>query len=138
MDKLEGDLRRHVRGDGIVVARQGDVLNIVIPNSQLFAESGAVNGDDVLDPLSAILRAYSHTTLIIGGFTDTTGTPEKNLAISQKRAQLIAGALAHGGVAANRIAAQGFGEKRLRIATGDDKNEPRNRRIEIIIKPKPG
>jgi len=92
----------------------------------------------VLEPLGAILRGYAHTAIAVNGYTDTSGTADKNLALSQKRARSIADALAHEGVAAGRIAAQGFGASHLRVMTGDGKKEPRNRRVEILIKPQPG
>ena len=138
MDSLETDLRRHVHGSGIVVARQGDALTVVIPNADLFSADGGVLGDDVLEPLGAILRGYVHSAVQVNGFTDTSGSPEQNLAVSQKRAQAIASALAHEGVPPTRLAAQGFGETRLRVSTGDNKKEPRNRRIELVIKARPG
>jgi outer membrane protein OmpA-like peptidoglycan-associated protein len=59
------------------------------------------------------------------------------LAISQKRARTVAVALVHEGVAAQRVTAQGFGEEHLRIATGDGRKEPRNRRIEFMLKASP-
>ena len=136
MDGLEMQLRHHLRG--VLVARQGDNLTVVIPNAALFAEDGGVAGDDVLEPLGAILRGYSHAFVQVNGFTDTSGTPEQNLALSQKRAQAIAVALAHEGVPPQRLSSQGFGETHLRIATGDNKKEPRNRRIELVIRPRPG
>ncbi len=138
MDALESDLRHHVHGEGIVVARQGNAINIVIPNSQIFSDDGGVSGDDVLEPLGAILKNYGHVAVAVGGYTDTAGTPDKNLAVSEKRARLIADALAHEGVAAQRISAQGFGQTHLRFSTGDNKKEPRNRRIEILLKARPG
>ena len=138
MDSLESDLRRHVHGSGIVVARQGDNLTVIIPNGDLFTADGGVAGDDVLEPLGAILRGYVHTAVLVNGFTDTSGTPQQNLAVSQKRASAIAGALAHEGVSAARLSAQGFGESHLRVATGDNKKEPRNRRIELLIRATPG
>jgi outer membrane protein OmpA-like peptidoglycan-associated protein len=136
MDSLEMQLRRHLRG--VLVARQGDVINLVIPNTALFTQDGGISGDDLLEPLGAILRGYPHVFVAVNGFTDTAGAPDQNLAVSQKRAKLIADALAHEGVPPARISAQGFGETHLRVATGDDKKEPRNRRIEIVLKAKPG
>ena len=136
MDGLETALRRHLRG--ILVARQGDNLTVVIPNTSLFASDGGVSGDDVLEPLAAALNAYPRTTVAVNGFTDTAGTPEQNLALSQKRAREIADALAHEGVAPQRLSSQGFGETHLRVATGDGKKEPRNRRIELVIRARPG
>jgi outer membrane protein OmpA-like peptidoglycan-associated protein len=137
MDALESDLRRHVHGKGISVVRIGDDIAVVVRNDRLFAASGTLGGDDVLEPLGAILDGYVHTAVWVNGFTDTAGTPDTNLAISQKRARTIADALVHEGVAAQRITAQGFGEDHLRIATGDGKKEPRNRRIEIVLKANP-
>jgi outer membrane protein OmpA-like peptidoglycan-associated protein len=138
MDSLETDLRRHVHGAGIVVARQGDAVTVVIPNADLFSGDGGISGDDVLEPLGAVLKGYVHTAVQVSGFTDTSGTPEQNLAVSQKRAGLIAAALAHEGVPQARLTAQGFGETHLRFATGDNKKDPRNRRIEILLRARPG
>ena len=136
MDGLETELRRHLHG--VVVARQGENINLVIANALLFSEDGGVAGDDVLEPLGAILKSYDHTIVQVNGYTDTSGSPQSNLTVSQKRARLIADALAHEGVSPARLSSQGFGETRLRIATGDNKDEPRNRRVEILIRARPG
>jgi len=138
MDSLETELRRHVHGDGIIVARMGDDITIIVRNDKLFASDGTLDGDDILEPLGAVLGSHVHTTVAVSGFTDTVGAPEQNLALSQRRAKLIAAALAHEGVAPQRLTAQGLGETHLRVATGDDKKEPRNRRIEILLKARPG
>jgi outer membrane protein OmpA-like peptidoglycan-associated protein len=138
MDALEADLRRHVHGKGISVARQGDDITVVVRNDRLFTSQGMLAGDDVLEPLGAVLDGYVHTRVTVTGFTDTSGTPDQNLEVSQKRARQVADALAHEGVAAERINSQGLGESRLRIVTGDNKKEPRNRRIEIFVKARPG
>jgi outer membrane protein OmpA-like peptidoglycan-associated protein len=138
MDALEMDLRRHVHARGIVTARRGNEINITIENSLLFTDDGGISGDDVLEPLAALLRGYAHTAITVNGYTDTAGAPVQNLALSQKRARAIADALAHEGVPAGRISSQGFGETHLRVMTGDSRKEPRNRRIEILIKALPG
>jgi outer membrane protein OmpA-like peptidoglycan-associated protein len=136
MDGLETELRRHLHG--VVVARQGENINLVISNALLFSEDGGLKGDDVLEPLAAILKSYDRTVVQVSGYTDTSGSPQSNLAVSQKRARSIADALAHEGVSAARLSSQGFGETHLRVATGDNKDEPRNRRIEILINARPG
>lgn len=136
MDALETDLRRHVHG--AVISRQGNNINLVITNDKLFSGDGGINGDDLLEPLGAVLRGYVHTSVTVSGFTDTSGTPERNMEVSQKRASAVAAVLAHEGVQTDRLSSQGFGETHLRINTGDDKKEPRNRRIEILLKARPG
>jgi len=138
MDGLETELRQHVHGDGIIITRMGDDVTVVLRNDILFGRGGVMNADDVLEPLGAVLGAYVHTSVAVGGYTDTVGTPEQNMAISAKRAKLIADGLAHEGVAPQRITSQGYGATHLRVATGDGKAEPRNRRIEILLKAKPG
>ena len=138
MDQLESDLRHHVRGPGIVVARQGNNINVVIPNTALFSEDGGVSGDDVLEPMGAILRNYGHTTIQVNGYTDQSGTPDQELAVSTNHARLIADALAHEGVGGQRITSEGLGRAHPRIAIGAHRNEPRNRRVEILIRARPG
>jgi outer membrane protein OmpA-like peptidoglycan-associated protein len=95
MDALEADLRRHVHGKGISVARQGDDITVVVRNDRLFTSQGMLAGDDVLEPLGAVLDGYVHTRVTVTGFTDTSGTPDQNLEVSQKRSRQVADALAH-------------------------------------------
>jgi outer membrane protein OmpA-like peptidoglycan-associated protein len=136
MDSLEMALRRYLHG--VVVARQGDSITVVIPNTAVFTPEGEVMTGGVRDPLAAILRGYPHAVLQVGAFTDTWGPAGRNLALSTQRAHAFADALVRDGIAPARVSAQGFGETHLRLATADDKKEPRNRRIEILIKARPG
>ncbi|MGC9953535.1 MAG: OmpA family protein [Rhizomicrobium sp.] len=139
MDALERDLRLRLRGSGIAVARRGDDMLLTFPNTRLFAsESLSPSGQGVLGSVAQVLRRYDHTQVQVNSYTDTSGSPEQNLAVSQKRAALVGDALARSGIAAARIEAHGFGEANLKVATGDHVNEPRNRRIELRITARPG
>jgi outer membrane protein OmpA-like peptidoglycan-associated protein len=71
-------------------------------------------------------------TLYIAGHTDTVGSAKYNLGLSQKRAQAIAGWFRKNGLTLP-IAYEGFGEQALRIATPDNTDEPRNRRVDYIL-----
>ncbi len=136
MDGLERDLRKNLHGT--LVARRGDVIVLTFGTDVLFGKGVDLNGDgrDRLDTLGDVLRHYDRTLIQIGGHTDTSGSPERNLKVSQRRAEAVAAAFR--GVDARRIQATGFGETQLKIATGDNKAEPRNRRVEIRIIPHPG
>jgi outer membrane protein OmpA-like peptidoglycan-associated protein len=138
MDGMESDLRRIFKGTP--VARPGDALSLNLRDDTLFETGGGFSDDgrDLLRALAAALRHYDHTLVQVNGYTDTRGTPERSLALSQKRADAVAGQLRAGGVAGARITATGYGQTHLKIATGDGKSEPRNRRIEIRILPHPG
>jgi outer membrane protein OmpA-like peptidoglycan-associated protein len=139
MDALERDLRQRLRGSGIVVARRGDDLLATFLNVRLFTdESVSPAGQSLLESVGQVLRIYDHTLVQVNGYTDTSGTPERNLTLSLKRAGLVGDALARSGIAAGRIEVHGFGGTSLKIATGDHVNEPRNRRIELRIVARPG
>ena len=139
MDALERDLRQRLRGSGIAVARRGDDLLLTFPNDKLFAGASlGSSGQGVLESVAQLLRTYGHAQVQVNGYTDTGGSPEQNLTVSQKRAALVGDALTQSGIAAGRIEAHGFGEANLKIATGDHVSEPRNRRIEVRIVARPG
>ncbi len=70
--------------------------------------------------------------LYIAGHTDTVGAAPYNLALSRKRAQAIAGWFRKNGLRIP-IAFEGFGEHALRVATPDNTDEPRNRRVDYIL-----
>ena len=138
MDGMESDLRRILRGTP--VARPGDVLALNLRNDALFEKGGALSEDgrDLLKALAAALRHYDRTLVQVNGYTDTRGTPDQNLVLSQRRAEAVAGELRGDGVDVHRLTATGFGRTHLKVATGDGVSEARNRRIEIKILPHPG
>jgi outer membrane protein OmpA-like peptidoglycan-associated protein len=138
MDNEEGEMRAALRGAGIIVARTGNDLLLSIKSDSLFApESVSLSGrgDETLQRIASVVRKYDSTLLVINGFTDTTGSRDQNLAVSQKRADAVAGKLSDDGVERKRLAAKGFGDEILKIPTGPNVSEARNRRIEIRITP---
>jgi outer membrane protein OmpA-like peptidoglycan-associated protein len=70
--------------------------------------------------------------LYVAGHTDTVGKADYNLGLSRKRAQAIAGWFRKNGLRIP-IAFEGYGEQALRIATPDNTDEPRNRRVDYIL-----
>ena len=70
--------------------------------------------------------------LYIAGHTDTVGAAKYNLGLSLKRAQSIASWFRKSGLRLP-VAFEGFGEQALRIATPDNTDEPRNRRVDYIL-----
>ena len=70
--------------------------------------------------------------LYIAGHSDTVGAAPYNLALSRKRAQSIAGWFRKNGLRIP-IAYEGFGEFALAVATPDNTDEPRNRRVDYIL-----
>ena len=138
MDAQETELRQRLRASGVSVRRQGDDILLSIGNDILF-DTGSANlsarASQIVGAMADVLMRYNKTFVSVGGYSDTTGAPEFNLKLSQARAQAVANRLIDGGVDRARVTPQGFGETHLKIPTGDQVNEPRNRRVEIKIVP---
>ena len=139
MDAQETELRALLRGRGIMVVRRGNDLLVTFPNDKLFdGVTLSSTGQRFLEIIAPVLRKYDRTLVQVNGYTDTSGTAEQNLDVSQKRASAVADALASLGVSDSRMEAHGLGATNLKVMTGDHVSEPRNRRIEIHIVPRPG
>jgi len=72
-------------------------------------------------------------TVVVDGYTDTTGTPEHNLELSHARADAVAEVLAREGIRDRAIETHGFGETHLAVPTPDETVEPLNRRVVIRV-----
>jgi len=80
-----------------------------------------------------ILRANPNAKVRIEGHTDSNGTPETNLVLSQARAQAVLNALVAQGIAPERMSAVGFGETRLQVPGATDEDHAINRRVEFVV-----
>jgi len=77
------------------------------------------------------------TQVNVVGHTDTTGSDAYNQRLSERRAEAVRQELVRDGVPANEIVTVGRGKSDLAVPTPAGVNEPRNRRVEIIL-PTPG
>jgi outer membrane protein OmpA-like peptidoglycan-associated protein len=73
------------------------------------------------------------TQIVATGHTDTVGTDSYNLSLSRRRATTVRAELMRDGVSGNLISTSGVGESNLAVQTGQNVNEPRNRRVEITV-----
>ena len=138
MDKQEAELRDKLRAAGVSVTRDGNNIILNMQNDILFDTGSAVLSQDaqqIVRQVANVLKEFKQTYVNVNGFTDTTGSNELNDRLSQSRAEAVADRLSFFGVQAQRISPQGFGEHDLKIQTGDNVNEPRNRRVEIVLEP---
>jgi outer membrane protein OmpA-like peptidoglycan-associated protein len=87
----------------------------------------------VLDQVANDFAAGEVPRLILSGHTDTTGTAEYNMALSERRARAAAAELVARGVPESAIEVTWFGETQLRVPTADNVREPQNRRVEMLF-----
>ena len=73
------------------------------------------------------------TRISVRGHTDTTGSPEANQALSDRRARAVADELIRRGVPEGAITSEALGETQLAVQTGDEVPENQNRRVDIDV-----
>jgi len=87
-----------------------------------------------LEKLKTIIKECpSNKGFVIEGHTDSVGSDEYNLILSQKRADEIKNYLKLQGIKSSTIIAIGYGEKRPLVKNIDKKSKAKNRRIEIKV-----
>lgn len=69
--------------------------------------------------------------LSVNGYTDNSGTAQRNLQLSAQRAQTIVDELVHRGIDPDRLRAHGFGRERPVADNATAEGRARNRRVEL-------
>ena len=82
---------------------------------------------------ASAFKASGGRAVAVSGHTDTTGTPDYNLRLSQQRAAAVSNELLRDGVPTAAIAALGYGEQNLPVPTAANVAERRNRSVDIVI-----
>jgi outer membrane protein OmpA-like peptidoglycan-associated protein len=86
-----------------------------------------------IDQIAAFLSENPERRVQVEAFTDSEGTNEFNLELSQSRADAVAMAFIHRGIDADRVRALGYGEGfPLAGNTGSGSNQL-SRRVEIVV-----
>ncbi len=105
-------------------------------NNLTFATGSAtIDGASMseVDNIAAIMKAYPEVKINVEGYTDNTGNADANIALSNSRAIAVKNRLVEQGVAANRIAAEGYGAANPVADNGTAEGRKQNRRIEVTI-----
>jgi outer membrane protein OmpA-like peptidoglycan-associated protein len=127
--QLEAQLRelQAKQTDRGLVLTLGDVL---FDSGQSTLKPGA---GSTIDRLAAFLTQSPDRSVAIEGHTDSMGSDEYNMNLSQNRALSVKSALIAKGIDPNRVVAVGKGEG-VPVASNDNSaGRQQNRRVEIII-----
>ena len=137
-DKQEAKLRQQMAGSGVEVVRKGDNITLGMPGNVTFAlNSAQLNPefDSVLDKVASTLVEYNQTMIQIAGHTDSTGSHEYNMKLSEQRAMSVKNYLAGRGVPAKRMVTVGAGPDYPVASNDTPEGRAENRRVEITIVP---
>ena len=109
---------------------------VVTIGDVLFATDRAelnANGMATVRKLAEIMMQNPDRTVMVEGFTDSTGSAAHNKDLSERRAASVAQALVSLGVPRERIGMRGYGEA-FPVASNDTaSNRQLNRRVEIVL-----
>ncbi len=129
------------RDQAWVQQRYGQLLAAQPPAVQrfrlYFEVGGAQLTPESTNQLAEVLEqamARPGGEIVVIGHTDRVGTLQANDSLSLQRAQAIRELLIQRGFDAARIEAVGRGEREPLIDTADEVLEPRNRRVEIVVR----
>jgi hypothetical protein len=86
-----------------------------------------------LNKLSTLLKDNGEIKVEIGGYTDSTGSDEHNLLLSEKRALSVVNFLVSSGVAADRLQYKGYGNTSPVADNITNEGRALNRRTEVKI-----
>ena len=125
--------------DGYVISdRAGDpnLGNVRVDDTVLFAYNSAEIAPEfepLLNQASLLLAIRPLVTMTIEGHTDSIGSDERNLELSQERAEAVVAYLVERGAEPERLTAVGKGESEPIASNRDEAGRELNRRIQVFI-----
>jgi len=111
-------------------------LVITLSGSVLFASNESTllpAAQDRLNKVADALLVSKEKHLIIEGFTDSQGSAESNISLSQRRADAVRSYLISRGYPGDLINTQGIGEERPVADNNSAEGRANNRRVEIVV-----
>jgi outer membrane protein OmpA-like peptidoglycan-associated protein len=140
-DKQEAALRQSMQGTGVEVQRQGDQIKLIMPGNITFATDSAEIVSNFYAPLNNLassFKQFNQNSIEIVGFTDSTGSRQYNMDLSQRRAQSVATYLTAQGVDGTRLSTRGAGPDQPIASNATADGRAQNRRVEVNLRPLPG
>jgi outer membrane protein OmpA-like peptidoglycan-associated protein len=138
MDNQEAKLRQRLEGSGVSVTREGDNIILNMPSNITFATDQAdikPHFYEVLNSVAIVLKEFNQSLVDVNGFTDSDGSDEYNIDLSQRRADAVAQYLISQRLDGNRFEVRGLGESHPIASNASFSGKAQNRRVEIQIVP---
>jgi outer membrane protein OmpA-like peptidoglycan-associated protein len=132
MDRQEAAMQQaFADSEAASIRRDQDVLTATFKGDVFFDYDSAIlkpGAYNEIDRTARVLNQYPQTTILISGHTDSRGSEEYNMRLSQRRAEAVRDALISRGVDSRRLRAIGYGESQPISSS-----HAMNRRVELRI-----
>lgn len=138
MDQQEMMLRQRLEGSGVSVTRVGNDIVLNMPSNVTFnVDQSTIRPHfyETLSSVALVLNEFDQTYVEVMGHTDSTGSADYNLALSERRAGSVSEYLIAQRVLAGRMIVTGYGEERPIADNINEAGRSQNRRVEIQITP---
>jgi outer membrane protein OmpA-like peptidoglycan-associated protein len=136
---IRNKLSGQTAGTGTQIVDQPDgSLKLNIPSQVTFdTDSATIKSSfrSVLDGVAQTISQEPNINARVVGHTDSTGNPEHNMTLSQRRAQSVGTYLVDRGVKSARLTTEGRGETQPVASNVTEDERTQNRRVEIYLKP---
>ena len=88
----------------------------------------------VVEQIIEMMKQAPEIKISVEGHTDSDGSNESNLKLSEARAKAVVEAITNGGIDASRLNSAGFGEEKPIADNSTNEGKAKNRRVELIKK----
>lgn len=139
MDRQEAAIRQQLQGTGVSVTRNGNNIELNMPQDITFNVAGSQLRSefvDTLDSVALVLNKFDKTLVQVNGHTDSDGGLSYNQQLSEQRATTVSNFLASRQVNPQRLITTGFGETQPIASNNSAAGKAQNRRVEIFIVPR--
>lgn len=119
------DLYKRLMSDGKIVTND---IHFESGNAILKPESMKI-----IDQIVKLMQDHSEIKFRIEGHTDSDGSDESNITLSEQRAGAVKDALVTRGIDGARLSTKGYGESKPVTDNSTADNKAKNRRVEFIL-----
>lgn len=134
MDRQVEEIQRDL--EGVKVERIGEGILLTFDSGLTFDYNSSKiknSTKENLSDLSAILEKYSDTEILLQGHTDSSGSNDYNMELSEKRAKAVRNYLVQNKIDSRRFIIEGHGETMPIADNNTEAGKQKNRRVELAI-----
>lgn len=136
MDRQAEEIKQAI--PGAEVTRIGEGINVTFDENSgvkfaLNSDVISAEGQQTLSKMAEVFVEYKDTNILVEGHTDSSGSDDYNMKLSERRANSVARFLISKGVAASRITTKWYGEQQPKYDNATEEGRSKNRRVELGI-----